>query len=368
MNTDSHPMNTSPFTKEELWEVGFFKKLLGIPHRPNAVIELKNLLASKKPTDISVEEVAAIADRYKVNFRKHFFDDISSIYEKYVRFCLQDREFSQDELNNLSALKHILMLTDPETKSILNKVSSEIYKKVVDEVLADGAISKSEKEFLKDLETRLTIPEDISQRIYDEARTDIVQSKFHMIAADQRVSPEEWKELDMLAKNLGITVQFDDATKRTLDKYRLFWLIENGEPPTIPVNINLQRGESCYFQTSCEWHEFRKVRLSYGYASPTMRIKIAKGLYWRAGHIAVRPFSQDELTKIDEGTLYLTNKRLIFVGTRKCTSIRCSKILDFEPYQDGIFIQKDSGKSPFLGFTENVDLFCITLGRVLRDT
>jgi hypothetical protein len=361
-------MSTTPFIKEELWEVGFFKKLLGISHKPNAVIELKNLLAAKTPTEISIEEVAAIAGRYKIDFRKRFSDDIASMYEKYIRFCLEDRELSQAELDNLSALKRLLMITDPEAKSILNKVASEVYKKAVDEVLSDGTISESEKEFLKNLETRLTIPEDISQRIYDETRTNIVQSKLHLISADQRVSPEEWKELDLLAKNLGVAVQFDDATKHTLDKYRLFWLIENGTPPDIPVSINLQRGESCYFQTSCEWHEFRKVRLSYGYAGPTLRVKIAKGLYWRAGHIAVRPFSQDELTKIDAGTLYLTNKRLIFVGTRKGTSIRCSKILDFEPYQDGVFIQKDSGKSPFLGFTENVDLFCITLGRVLRDT
>jgi len=355
-------MNSTPFRQKGLEEAGFFKKLCGIPQRSNALIELNNLLATKSPLEISVEQVAEIAERYKVDFHKHFFGDVATIYETYLRFALQDRELSEDETRNLSSLKRLLMLTDSEATSILKRVASEVYKEAVGEVLADGVISEQEKELLAKLEAQLSIPSEISQRIYDEMRKQVYKSRVDSIIADERISPDEQKELDLLAKNLNISVQTDDVTRRLLDKYRLFWLIENQGPPELAVDINLQRGEKCHFTTECSWNEFRKVRVSYGYSGPTMRIKIAKGLYWRAGNIAVRPVSKEELTLIESGTLYLTNKRLVFVGSRKSSSIRLDKVLDFEPYKDGIFIQKDSGKSPFLGFTDRVDVFCVTMG------
>ena len=133
------------------------------------------------------------------------------------------------------------------------------------------------------------------------------------------------------------------------------------------MNINLQRNETCYFRAETGWHEYRRVTRRIRYGGPTVRLRIAKGVYWRMGDLGVQTGSDDVLTRVDSGSLFLTNKRLIFMGSRKNTTIRLSKILDFTPYKNGVEIQKSSGKSPFLEFEQGVDVFCMMLGRVLGD-
>ena len=84
--------------------------------------------------------------------------------------------------------------------------------------------------------------------------------------------------------------------------------------------------------------------------------------------MSVQRITEDVLAHIDTGTMYLTNKRLILMGSRKNSTIRLNRILDFTPYRNGVDIQKDSGKSPFLKFDHDVDVFCLYLDRALRDS
>ncbi len=183
--------------------------------------------------------------------------------------------------------------------------------------------------------------------------------------SDARISPEEERELEALAKNLHVVPNFDEKTRALLNKYRLLWLIDNGDIPEIPVSINLQRNEKCYFTCNVDWYETRAVRYRVNYGGPTMSFKIAPGVRWRMGSLGVRTMSNQELTRIDTGTMYLTNKRLIFMGTMKNTTIALTKILDFKPYKNGVDIRKENGKSPFIGFGDNVDVFAEILSRLL---
>lgn len=53
------------------------------------------------------------------------------------------------------------------------------------------------------------------------------------------------------------------------------------------------------------------------------------------------------MTPLDTGTLYLTNKRLLFNGLKRSASINLSKIIDFKLYSDAIAIEKETGKDQF---------------------
>ena len=51
------------------------------------------------------------------------------------------------------------------------------------------------------------------------------------------------------------------------------------------------------------------------------------------------------------------------MGSRKNSTIRLSSVLDFMAYKNGVDIQKDRGKCPFLQFHKDIDLFAMLLGR-----
>lgn len=122
-----------------------------------------------------------------------------------------------------------------------------------------------------------------------------------------------------------------------------------------------------FFQTSCDWIENRKVTKRYNYEGPTARIKIAKGIYYRAGSICIKPTTEDTLMKIDSGKIFLTSKRIIFLGSKGNKTIDLNKILDITPYSNGVDIQKDTGRSPFIQFSSDVDVFATILNRILSE-
>ncbi|MFH1740305.1 MAG: CheF family chemotaxis protein, partial [bacterium] len=184
----------------------------------------------------------------------------------------------------------------------------------------------------------------------------------------ERLSPEEDKELDTAAASLKARMNFDADTEKAMEKFRLFWQIENGNLPCVEPGINLQRNETCHLVCDVDWYEERRTTRRIQYGGPTMRIRLAKGLYWRMGDVAVQRVSEDAMTHIDSGRIFLTNKRIVFMGNRGNKTIRLDKILDFEAFQNGIQIQKDAGKNPFLQFSDGVDVFAMILGRVIRDS
>jgi hypothetical protein len=126
------------------------------------------------------------------------------------------------------------------------------------------------------------------------------------------------------------------------------WKLANEALPLKEVPIALQRGELCHAQGEVTWMEQRArsvVSLSYG---PVMRVPLAAGLSFRvAAHKHTR-IEHNALEIIDHGALYVTNKRLIFTGSKKNTAIRLSGILNITPHENGIVIDKAAGKSPHL--------------------
>jgi hypothetical protein len=151
-----------------------------------------------------------------------------------------------------------------------------------------------------------------------------------------------------------------------LSKYKLYWTIENGELPTIDVPISLGKQEECYFQTHAEWHEQRTVTQRINYRGTTASIRIMKGVRYRVGSIKPQRITSEEYKLLDSGTLYLTNKRIIFTGRLKNSTISLTKVLSFTPYSDGVEISKDTGRPPLFKFSSNNELFPLIMSRLLN--
>ncbi len=104
-------------------------------------------------------------------------------------------------------------------------------------------------------------------------------------------------------------------------------LKKNENISLVLYNINLQ-----------EPRAVRQTHAAYGGPS----IRVAKGVSFRLGGASARSESHEEIRVIDQGSLILTNKRLIFIGSKRTTNIDLRKILAIKAYKDGIESQREN--------------------------
>jgi len=353
------------FDKKDRIAPNWWQNLLGIAPPENAVIDLNNLLASKTINDVTFADLKAIEEEYGINIHKRFEGHLKALYRKLLEASLRDNKLSNAESEALKHLKHLFRFSDKEVDVIHNEVAARFYGKRLEEVLQDHQINEEESNFLQKLQNDLRLCDETINKVHREKAGDIYKQLMDEAISDERLSPDEEEELAELATNLGLDVDFDEATKKKLARYRLYWQIENGELPEEDVRINLYKNETCYFHSRIDWYEHRHVTKRLNYSGPTLRIKIAQGLYWRAGSLSGHTTSEDVTKYIDSGELYLTNKRILFIGSRKNKRIYLKRILDFDAYTNGVQVQKVAGKSPFFASDQNVDVFAMILGRLL---
>jgi hypothetical protein len=328
-------MKETVFRVAALTPRSFFQKIFKQHPEGNAVIELNNLLASTNLRDIQKEQVQAIEHKYNLDLQREFRLNLEEFYAVYLAYCLKDRQLSPREHSELQHLKAILNLNDKSIGAIHEKIGAIVYKKSFEEAVSDGKLSDEENEFLLKLERELRLPKEIAEKISAEARGSFVQQYVDRIITDGRLSPDEEKELETIAGNLRISLQLDEKNRKQLEKLKLYWALENLPLPTIETDITLQKNEECYLDLShVEWNELRSV----------------KGL-----------------KLIDRGTLYLTDKRIIFDSGQKKSMIRLEKIVGIVRHEYGVEIHKDAGKTPFLKMAKGCDIFCIVLERLLRE-
>jgi len=361
-------MDQNIFRQAPLIQRSFFQKLFKQYPGENVVIELNNLLATKPVLQINSHEVAAIEHRYKISLEKEFKLNLEEFYAVYLNYCLKDQALSDEELKELQHLKHILNLDDKTIQNLHSKMGAIVYRKSFEEAVSDGRLTKNEESFLAKLESELKLPKEIAEKISAETRTNFIQGYVNSAINDQRLSPDEEKELEAIAKSLNVTITHDKETKEQLRKLKLYWALENLELPEVETTIALQKSECCYAVIdNVVWHELRSVRQRTSYTGYSTSFRIAKGFYLRAGSYTPRSYATDQMKLIDSGSLYLTNKRIIFTGTKKNSTIRLEKIIFITPYADGVELGKETGKSPLLLLPERADVFCIILERLLRE-
>ncbi len=337
--------------------------------KENALIEINNLFAKneKDLTKVTLEQIEKITEKYNLKLNKKFKFLRLELFKKYINHCLKDQKIDEDEIKTFLHLKKLLHLTDTEIKKILSFETKKIYNSEVKKAVEDGILTTEEKNNLEKLKKNLLINDNLAQEILKQNSERILSDFINDAISDERLSDDEYEKMNVIARSLGIEPKIGKNTKAKLDKYRLYWLIENGKLPKLNSPINLQKNEVLHFSTNVKWLENRKITKRINYGGPTARIKIAKGVYYRMGSISAKTISEDVLQEIDRGTIYLTNKRLIFMGNRGNKTIRINKVLGLKPYKNGVDIQKDTGKSPFLKFNRNIDIFTMMFIQLMEE-
>jgi hypothetical protein len=69
--------------------------------------------------------------------------------------------------------------------------------------------------------------------------------------------------------------------------------------------------------------------------------RIIKGVYYRTGGMKGHPVEHSSMELNGVGSLYITNKNLIFYSLQKSVKVPYNKIVGISPYSDGIEVHKD---------------------------
>ncbi|MCU0446663.1 MAG: hypothetical protein MUE85_17290 [Microscillaceae bacterium] len=353
------------YGKKDLKKPTFFQKVLGQKIKDNALVEINNLLAEKELATITVEDIYAIANQYGVDLLKDYDNEMSMFYKEYLTSCLEDKFISESELADLRHLKLIFGLNDKQIDEIHQELAGKVYKSEVDKVIQDGELDEEERQFIEKLQNDLKLPSEVAGKIYQTSGQELIRNFMTSAIADAKLTPEEEKELLAIAKNLNAELKFDDATKNDLEKYKLYWRIENDELPELHVDINIPRNEKCYFFTEAEWMERSIDDAAKTLTFENLRLKIAKGLYWRKSTENDKDLKKEGWQVVDNGTLYLTNKRVLFKGQKGDKIVLLNRIFDFIVFSNGIEVEKEGERHPFLRFEKNTDIFAMLLGKAI---
>ena len=358
------------FNLKPLPEPSFLQRLFKITPSENAIIEVNNLLAENQGdiTKVLLDNIIAISAKYKTDLRHEFKASRIGLFTSYLHHCLTDSKLEEHEMEQLYHLRDILMLSAQDVNEVIEKETVKIYARHIREAVNDGVLQDFEKENLEKLRSQLRISADVAKEIYSKSAGEILQGFIDGAISNERLSPHEERQMYEIARNLGIDLKIDGKSKAVLERYKLYWQIENGHLPEITPDINIQKSEKLHFSTYVHWLEERKVVKRRNFAGPTARIKLAKGVYYRLGSLRVNNMSKDEWQRIDSGQIYLTNKRLIFMGAKTNKTIRINTVLAINPFSNGVDIQKERGKCPFLEFSNNVDIFSMIMTRLMDES
>lgn len=367
MSTVNSLSKSAYFQRKTLTKPSFFESFFGRIPKQNVGVVLHNMVCENTVTALSQQDVQTVLLKYKVNIRKEpYLPQIKALYRQFLRFVLADKRVSNLEIKKLNHLRGLLMLKPSETATLYEQEVVLIYHRTLDEMFQDQQLDAEEKETLKKLKNALQIPDALIKKIHAITQQEVFDRLVSGFASDERISNEEVQEMETLASSLDIKVNVDEPALSRLNRYRLYWQIENEPLPVLAVSVHLQRGESCHFSMPCVWNEYKSVTRSVRYGGPVLQFKIVRGVYWRRANYQFNRIKEEKLTAVDTGMLYLTNKRLLFVGKKNTRSLRLTQVVDFEPYTNGVEVKRAQGKTIFLTLEAVVDLFSTMLGQCIQ--
>lgn len=231
-----------------------------------------------------------------------------------------------------------------------------ILAKRLDELTEDGVLDAADSAELEKMASHLKLSvADLSEirkkralDEFDQIRKRIEKSMW-LTDADDEAFAKIGRKYDLNIRRDGFA-----------DIYRSIYLLEAKHqlPDPVKVKIPLKSGESCYFKLDTVWHQPRVQTKGYSGASVSIPSGI-KGVRFRVG--SATPIRAEEITPLSEGTVYVTNSKIIFVGTSRSTTIPYGKIVGSEPFSDSVKLEKATGRPDYFSMNAAQSRFVVGL-------
>ena len=359
------PLRDSPFAyTRPAGQRGWLDRVLGRPRADLATQALQHLLSQRDPTRISPSDISALLLEYDVAGAEAR-SVLVQMWRQVLKAFLTDDTFSEREIAYLEALREAFALTDEEVQASERDVIHPRYAIALRDVLADARVAEDERASLGRLAEQLRLPESVQRELYQRSTRALIDGLLERSVADRRLSPDELHQLAAVAQHLGVTPDFGQATEAMLDRYALFWRIENGDLPSVAVeHVPLDSGETCHSITPAEQYE-RRGDAGSAEAEGVVSVRIARGVYYRVGSVSEAGINRAPLKRVDGGRLLITSQRVLFDGTQGGRGWQLRDIASYQVYADGIVLEPRSGPAPSFTLEGDVELAAVILGAAL---
>lgn len=160
---------------------------------------------------------------------------------------------------------------------------------------------------------------------------------FAILAGGCNSSPKEASSPPPLSSEE--TTQLASLTQK-VEKAGLTPLVKSDVP------LLLKKGEEAYYVANgVELYEEKSVRMATRGAGVGLSIRLVKGVSLQPHLFQSHPVIDKEMSKVDEGKLVVTGKRIVFIGTHKDLTADYKKILGVTPFAEGFRIEREGRKT-----------------------
>lgn len=337
----------------DLKESTFMDRLMRREPRENAFLEINNLLASVPIMKLEKDSIDKRLKKYKISHEKarsrlvHFY---TIILKHFVR----DYEISDSEYERLRHLQHILSIDSKEIGSIHSAILYPIYQHYVRQVVSDGKVSENEKFHLEKLTNQLRIPKGFARKIYETEADKVVQSRLRQTIADGMLSTAEEKEMINIADSLGIELKLSEDAKKNLQRHRYLWQLSIGNLPEVKTDIHLDKDEFCAAVLKVEIYEIGNINEVVKFSGYETSNRFAQTGF-HSGMIKTNRLMGEVMKFGAAGTLYFTNRRLIFNQVTGTSQISFKNIIGATFYRNGMLLEQIKGRDKFLKFRGDLE-------------
>jgi hypothetical protein len=177
----------------------------------------------------------------------------------------------------------------------------------------------------------------------DDLRHEALALQQHAAGIEQSIAAKQAALSDLMseiAHRQEVTKQYGFDALLTLGS------LEAYGPKAVSSPLVLKKGEQAYLSWPAGLARHVSKTTFVG-GSQGMSFPIGHtGIRYRLGTFKGHPVTQDVVRRVDDGTLVLTDQRIVFIGASKSTSTPLSKLLHVEVYTDGLGVFQEGRENP----------------------
>jgi hypothetical protein len=282
-------------------------------------------------------QLQSIESKYGIQFSAYALnlEEFYAVYwNAYIKAGASDPELEAET----DYLSQLLKLKDETVRMLRNGVGEASFREETVSRLKKKRITDADKEQLQSLGLKLRLSEAVTVKIVDEEKTKVIDVFLALVKKKNRCTPEEGLEADAIMASFELSPSKTAQVRAQLAPLKYYWELEHLPLRAVNHSGNLQKSEICFLEIKqVKWLETRSAGRGY-----------------------------QQLEQVNYGTLFLTNKRLVFEGNAKNSVIPFDRIRGIAVQSNGVNIQKDKGKDPVLVLPGDKLVFELIMKRLLK--